>query len=93
MSSEIDWGDIQYQVDLGSVLDCQIDDLDRRPVFSDFAEAKEYAVEAFEVVIDRLTDLCKQIREATSYSELDLGWWEPLFEQIDHGEKRDDDDD
>ena len=33
-------------------------------------------------MIDRLTDLCKQINEAESFEDLDLGWWEPLFEQI-----------
>jgi hypothetical protein len=77
----------KYQVNLDSVLDRQLDGLDRRAVFSDFAEAKEYALNEFQVVIDRLTDLCKQIREATSYEELDLGWWEPLFEQILQTEK------
>ena len=72
----------KYQVSLGSVLDCQMDGFDHTVVFDEFTQAKDFALDAFQGVIDRLTALCEQIREATSYDDLDLGWWEPLFEQI-----------
>ncbi len=72
----------KYQVSLGSVLDCQMDGFDHTVVFDEFIQAKEFALDAFQCVIDRLTDLCKQINEAESFENLDLGWWEPLFEQI-----------
>jgi hypothetical protein len=72
----------KYQVSLGSVLDCQMDGFDHTVVFDEFIQAKEFALDAFQCVLDRLSALCEQIREATSYDDLDLGWWEPLFEQI-----------
>ena len=72
----------KYQVCLCSVLDCQMDGFDHKVVFDEFTQAKDFALDAFQGVIDRLTDLCKQINEAESFEDLDLGWWEPLFEQI-----------
>jgi len=63
----------KYQVRLGSVLDCQMDGLDHKVVFDQFTQAKEFALDAFQVVIDRLTDLCEQIRGARSYEDLHLG--------------------
>jgi hypothetical protein len=33
-------------------------------------------------VIDRLTYLCEQMRAAQKFEELDLGWWEPLLEEV-----------
>jgi hypothetical protein len=72
----------KYKVDLNSVLGCQMDDFDGNLICDDFSEAKEHAVDAFEQVIDRLTVLCEQIRAADSFEDLDLGWWEPLFEKI-----------
>jgi len=72
----------KYQVSLGSVLDYQMDGFDYTVVFDEFTQAKEFALDAFQGVIDRLTALCEQIREAESYEDLDLGWWEPLFEEI-----------
>ena len=72
----------KYQVSLGSVLDCQMDGFDHTVVFDEFTQAKDFALDAFQGVIDRLTALCEQIREAESYEDLDLGWWEPLFEEI-----------
>jgi hypothetical protein len=68
----------KYQVSLGSVLD----GFDHTVVFDEFTQAKDFALDAFQGVIDRLTALYEQIREPTSYDDLDLGWWEPLFEQI-----------
>jgi hypothetical protein len=72
----------KYQVNLDSVLDCQVDSFDHGVVFEAFGEAKEYALDAFESVIERLTELCEQIKAAESFEKLDLGWWEPLFEMI-----------
>jgi len=77
----------KYNVDLNSVLGCQMEDFDDNLVCDDFAQAKEYAVDAFEMVIERLTILCEQIRAAGSFEDLDLGWWEPLFEKIDAGDQ------
>jgi len=71
----------KYQVCLGSVLDCQMDGFDHTVVFDEFTQAKDFALDAFQGVIDRLTDLSKQIRGARSYEDLDLGGWEPLFEK------------
>ncbi|MGC1718195.1 MAG: hypothetical protein WA746_04350 [Isosphaeraceae bacterium] len=59
-----------------------MDGFDHKVVFDEFTQAKDFALDAFQGVIDRLTALCEQIREATSYDDLDLGWWEPLFEVI-----------
>ena len=59
-----------------------MDGFDHTVVFDEFTQAKDFALDAFQGVIDRLTDLCKQIRGAESSEDLDLGWWEPLFEQI-----------
>jgi len=72
----------KYQVSLGSVLDCQMDGFDHTVVFDEFTQAKDFALDAFQGVIDRLSALCEQIGEAESYEDLDLGWWEPLFEEI-----------
>jgi hypothetical protein len=72
----------KYKVDLNSVLGCQMDDYDPVVVCEDFDKAKEYALDAFKTVIDRLTFLCEQIKAAESYEDLDLGWWEPLFVKI-----------
>jgi len=72
----------KYQVSLVSVLDCQMDGFDHTVVFDEFTQAKDFALDAFQGVIDRLSALCEQIGEAESYEDLDLGWWEPLFEEI-----------
>ncbi len=72
----------KYQVNVDSVLDCQMEDYECSVKCKDFDEAKKYALDAFETVIDRLTYLCEQIREAEDFEDLDLGWWEPLFEKI-----------
>jgi hypothetical protein len=72
----------KYKVDLNSVLGCQMDEYDPVVVCEDFDKAKEYALDAFETVIDRLTCLCEEIKAAESFEDLDLGWWEPLFEKI-----------
>jgi hypothetical protein len=77
----------KYKVDLNSVLGCQMEDFDYNVVCDDFAQAKEYAVDAFEMVIDRLTLLCQQIRAAGSFEDLDIGWWQPLFEEIEAGDQ------
>ena len=77
----------KYKVDLNSVLGCQIEDFDYNVVCDNFAEAKDYTVDAFEMVIDRLSLLCQQIRAAGSYEDLDLGWWQPLFEEIEAGDQ------
>ena len=47
----------------------------------DFAEAKEFVLDAFVTVIDRLTYLCEQIRAAEEFDDLDLAW-EQLIEEI-----------
>jgi hypothetical protein len=73
---------MKYKVDLNSVLGCQMDDFDDNVVCDNFGEAKEYALDAFEQMIDRLAVLCEQIRAAGTFENLDLGWWEPLFEKI-----------
>jgi len=72
----------KYQVHLDSVLNCQMEDYEFNVTCEHFDEAKKYALDAFEEVIDRLTILCKQIKAAESFEDLDLGWWEPLFEKI-----------
>ena len=54
----------RYRVNLDSVLDCQMDDYNYNVKCKDFAEAKEFVLDAFETVIDRLTYLCEQIRAA-----------------------------
>jgi hypothetical protein len=72
----------KYKVDLNSVLGCQMEDFDYNVVREDFSEPKEYALDAFDQVIDRLTLLCQQIRAAGTFEDLDLAWWEPLFERI-----------
>ena len=51
----------------GLVLDCQMDGFDHTVVFDGFTQAKDFALDAFQGVIDRLSDLCEQIREAESY--------------------------
>jgi hypothetical protein len=72
----------KYQVNLDSVLDCQMDEYDHGVVCDDFGSAKSYALDAFETVIDRLSYLCEQIKAAKEFDDLDLGWWEPLFVEI-----------
>ena len=72
----------KYQVIVGTVLDYQMDGFDYTVVFDEFTQAKEFALDAFQGVIDRLSALCEQIREAESSENFDLGWWEPLFEEI-----------
>ena len=81
-NKEVQSGPVKYQVNLDSVLDCQMEDFEHGVVFKDFGEAKEYAVTAFESVIDRLTYLCDQMKAAKEFEDLDLGYWEPLFEEI-----------
>lgn len=75
----------KYQVNVDSVLDCQMEDYDDNVQCETFAEAKEYALDAFETVIDRLTYLSEQIRAAEKFNDLDLGCWEPLFKNIENG--------
>jgi hypothetical protein len=72
----------RYRVHLDSVLECQMDDYNYDVKCKDFAEAKEYVLDAFETVINCLTYLCEQIRAAEEFDDLALGWWEPLFEEI-----------
>jgi hypothetical protein len=71
-----------YRVHLDSVLDCQMDDYDHNVDYETFQEAKTYALDAFEIVIERLTYLCEQMKAAEKFDELDLGWWEPLIERL-----------
>jgi hypothetical protein len=81
----------KYKVDLDSVLGCQMDGVEHYVVCDNFAEAKQCALDAFDQVIDRLTGLCEQIRSADAFEDLDLGWWEPLFEKIEgdsHAEEK-----
>jgi hypothetical protein len=81
----------KYKVDLNSVLGCQMDGVEHHVVCENFGEAKACAVDAFELAIDRLTYLCEQIKAADAFEDLDLGWWEPLFEKIEgdsHAEEK-----
>ena len=43
----------KYTIDLNSVLGCQMEDFDDNVVCDDFVQAKEYAIDAFEMVIER----------------------------------------
>ena len=72
----------KYQVNLDSVLNCQMDGFDYVVVCEDCDKAKAGALDAFETVSVRLTYLCEQIRTAEDFDDLDLGWWEPLFKKI-----------
>ena len=72
----------RYRVHLDSVLECQMDDYNYNVKCKDFAEAKEFVLDAFETVIDRLTYLCEQLRAAKEFDDLDIGFWEPLLEEI-----------
>ncbi len=64
----------KYNVDLNSVLGCQMEDFDDNVVCDDVGQAKNYAVDAFQMVIERLTNLCEQIRAADSFEDLEIGW-------------------
>jgi hypothetical protein len=75
--------DSKIRVDLRSVLDCQMAEYrEDAAEFEEFEGAKQYVLHAFGQVITRLQHLSEQIEEAQSFEELNLGWWEPLFEQI-----------
>ncbi len=77
----------KFQVNVDSVLDCQMEDYEFNVTCDHFDEAKKYALDVFETVIDRLTYLCEQIGKAEDFYELDLGYWEPLFERIESDEQ------
>jgi hypothetical protein len=81
----------KYQVKVDSVLNCQMEDHDYNVQCETFVEAKEYALGAFETVIERLNSLCELMRAAYTLEALDLGYWEPLFEKIENGVEGTDD--
>jgi hypothetical protein len=72
----------KYRVHLDSVFECQLDDCEYNAGFEKFDDAKAFAVDAFERVIDCLTHLREQVTAAKEFDDLDLGWWEPLIERV-----------
>jgi hypothetical protein len=74
-----------YRVDWHSLLDHQVhyffeyEETD----FDSFDEVKDFVLEGLRRVLAELTYLTTQLRQAESFDQLDLGWWEPLIEEID----------
>ncbi len=75
----------RFRVDWHSLLDHQVNYFfhDEETDFKSFDEAKEYVVEGLKRVVACLDELGKQVRRAGCFDDLDLGWWEPLIEEID----------
>ena len=72
-----------YRVDLRSVLEglmggpqLEIED------FDDYSEARSYVIEQLQPWIDELQALLEELRRAEGFDDLDLGWHEPLLEEV-----------
>lgn len=76
----------KIRVDLQSVLHCQMGDYDVEDVvFDQFDEAKAHVLHAFGEAMKTLRYICEGVEKAQSFEDLDLGWWEPLFEKVEEG--------
>jgi hypothetical protein len=83
--SNISAGKKAYQVDWHSLLDSLCNmyfEKEEITEYGSFDEAKEYVREGLSVVLAILGEISQQVSEAHTFENLDLGWWEPLIEEI-----------
>ena len=55
---------------------------DDKTEYENFPETKAYVVERLEHVIHLLSEIVEQVRSASDFEGLDLGWWSPLIEPV-----------
>jgi hypothetical protein len=81
----------RYRVDWHSLLDQQVSlhfhDVGDLPVFDSFEAAKDFVLDGLKTVINELTYVQERVDGAEDFDDLDLGWWEPLIEEVDEDEQ------